>query len=150
MTNRKRDMANKVVSRLKEFDRIAMQDEQLANWHKGMFGRKVQHSCLGLLKAKLRALPQTVVLSRWIPTTRMCPQCGRIHDIGLADREFACECGRRMDRDVHSAKNMLALKDLVLQVRGDDSVPTEHREITLGEFKAAVGRAFGADGKPGR
>ncbi|MBQ3586346.1 MAG: hypothetical protein II964_06485, partial [Synergistaceae bacterium] len=29
---------------------IYMQDENLTGWHKGLFGRTVQHSVLGLIK----------------------------------------------------------------------------------------------------
>lgn len=57
LSNRKQDKANKIVSKLKKYETIVMQDEQIANWHKGWFGKQVQHSCLGLVKAKLKALP---------------------------------------------------------------------------------------------
>ena len=96
----------------------------------------MQHSCLGLVKAKLKALPQTIVLDKWIPTTKWCPNCGQKHDVSLDERTYVCECGYSEDRDVHSAKNMLAIKDLVFQ--SQKFVPTEHREITLMEFKASI------------
>lgn len=57
LSNRKEDKANKIVSRLKVYDCIVMQDEQISGWHKGLFGKQVQHSCLGLVKAKLKVLP---------------------------------------------------------------------------------------------
>ena len=116
-----------------------MQDEQIANWHKGWFGKQVQHSCLGLVKAKLKALPQTVILDKWIPTTKWCPECGRKRNVSLDERTYVCECGYSEDRDIHSAKNMLAIKDLVFSK--NHYVPTEHREVTLMEFKAAAGNA---------
>ena len=66
----------------------------------------------------------------------------------LDNRRYACECGYAEDRDVHSAKNMLAIKNLVFK---NQSVPTEHREVTLTEFKAAVADSFVLScGKPGR
>ena len=34
LSNRKIDRANKIVHKLKAYDRIAMQDEQISNWHK--------------------------------------------------------------------------------------------------------------------
>ena len=57
LSNKKQDKANKIVSKLKQYDRIYMQDEQIANWQKGRFGKQVQHSCMGAVKAKLKALP---------------------------------------------------------------------------------------------
>ena len=49
---------------------------------------------------------------------------------------YTCGCGYSYDRDVHSAKNMLAIKDFVFSY--NNFVPTEHREITLMEFKASI------------
>ena len=146
LSNRKRDKANKIVHRLKQYSLIAIQDENLSGWQREGFGRKIQHSCLGLVKAKLKALPQTVVLDRWIPTTKWCPGCQKKHPIGLAERTFLCGCGYSEDRDVHAARNMLAIKDLVFQAQG--FVPAEHREITLEEFEASAGGS--PFGKPGR
>ena len=58
LTNKKKDKANKIVHKLKQYDCIVIQDEQLNKWHKqkGM-SRKVQHSCMGLIKSKLINLP---------------------------------------------------------------------------------------------
>ena len=56
--NKKADKSNKIVHMLKQYDCIVMQDEQLSKWHrqKGM-SRTVQHSCMGMIKAKLKQLP---------------------------------------------------------------------------------------------
>lgn len=149
LSNRKRDKANKIVSKLKSYETIVMQDEQISNWHRGLFGKQVQHSCMGLIKAKLKQLPQTVVLDKWIPTTKLCPECGTINKfIMLEDRTYRCGCGHESDRDVHSARNMLFVKDLVF--KKNNFVPTEHREITLAEFKAAVNDAHSIIDKSGR
>lgn len=136
LSNRKQDKANKIVSKLKHYETIVIQDEQIANWHKGLFGKQVQHSCIGLVKAKLRQLPQTIVLDKWIPTTKWCPKCGTINNyITLADRIYKCGCGYEYDRDIHSAKNMLEIKNLILTTI---SVPPEQREITLEEFETSI------------
>ena len=148
LSNKKKDKANKIIHKLKAYDCIVMQDEQISNWHKGLFGKQVQHSCLGLIKAKLKALPQTVILDKWIPTTKWCPKCGRKHNVSLDERTYVCECGYQEDRDVHSAKNMLFIKDLVCDRLS--FVPTEHREVTLMEFKASTQDAGSIVGKPGR
>ena len=136
LSNRKQDKANKIVSKLKHYDAIVIQDEQIANWHKGLFGKQVQRSCMGLIKAKLKQLPQTVILDKWIPTTKLCPKCYKKHNIGLDERTYVCECGYSEDRDIHSAKNMINIKDLVFDKL--NFIPTEHREITLAEFMASV------------
>ena len=134
--NKKTDKTNKVVHELKQYSTIVIQDEQIANWHKDLFGKKVQHSCIGLIKAKLKQLPQTIVLDKYIPTTKWCPKCGKKHSIGLDERTYVCNCGYQEDRDVHSAKNMLNIKNMVFSKL--NLVPTEHREVTLMEFKTSV------------
>ena len=39
LLNKKIDKANKIISNLKTYSTIVMQDEQIANWHKGLFGK---------------------------------------------------------------------------------------------------------------
>ena len=39
LSNRKQDMANKLVHKMKAYSCIVMQDEQISNWHKDRFGR---------------------------------------------------------------------------------------------------------------
>ena len=143
--NKKTDKTNKVVHELKQYSTIVIQDEQIANWHKGLFGKKVQHSCMGLIKQKLKSLPQTIVLDKYIPTTKWCPKCGKKHSIGLDERTYVCNCGYQEDRDVHSAKNMLNIKNMVFSKL--NLVPTEHREVTLMEFKTSVKSTGSADDK---
>lgn len=135
LSNKKQDKANKIVSKLKRYETIVIQDEQISNWHCGQFGKQVQHSCMGLIKSKLKQLQQTIVLDKWIPTTKWCPKCGRLHDMPTDVRTYVCECGYHEDRDVHSANNMITIKDLILT---NISVPMERRELTLEEFKTSV------------
>ena len=135
LSNKKQDKANKIVSKLKRYETIVIQDEQISNWHCGQFGKQVQHSCMGLIKSKLKQLSQTIVLDKWIPTTKWCPKCGRLHDMPTVVRTYVCECGYHKDRDVHSANNMITIKDLILT---NISVPMERRELTLEEFKTSV------------
>ena len=48
---------------------------------------------------------------------------------------YECSCGYHEDRDVHAARNMIEIAKSCFE---DGFVPTEHREVTLMEFKAAV------------
>lgn len=85
-----------------------MQDEQLKNWHKNSHGKAVQHSILGRVKSKLKQLDNIVILSKTLPTTKLCTKCGKWHDeLKVWDRTFKCDCGVDMDRDIHAAKNMI-------------------------------------------
>ena len=110
LTSRKRDIANKIVHEFLEHEHVYMQDENISGWHKGLFGRTVQHSVLGIVKAKLIRNERVTVLPSREPTTKYCPVCGKLKkDITLADRVYECSCGYREDRDIHAARNMILL-----------------------------------------
>ena len=113
MANRRKDIANKIYHKLvTDYDVIYFQDEQIKNWHKGMFGKSVQSSCLGSLKQRLVALEssgRSFKISKWEPTTKLCPMCGSINYPTLADRIYKCDCGYIMDRDTHSARVILMI-----------------------------------------
>ena len=129
ITNRKNDAANKVLSYILSFENIYMQDEQISNWHKGLFGKQIQHSILGRVKAKLINHPRVQVIDRMAPTTKFCPKCHNIKkDITLNDRIYICnECGYQEDRDIHSANNMIVMIKLVNNQI--NLVPMGHRDF---------------------
>ena len=107
-TNRKNDIANKIISKLKEYDTIVIQDEQLQNWQKNGHGKAIQHSILGRVKSQLKNMENVVILNKNVPTTKMCTKCGVWHDeLKVWDRQFICDCGVNMDRDIHAAQNMI-------------------------------------------
>lgn len=115
ITNQKKDFVNKLIHRLdKEFDLIVWQDELISKWHKGWFGKQVQCSCLGMFKQKLEQRMKEepdrfIELDSKYPTTKLCPSCGCLNNITLADRIYKCDCGYTEDRDIHSAKNMILI-----------------------------------------
>ena len=113
LANKRKDMANKIYHKLvTDYDVIYFQDEQIKNWHKGLFGKHVQSSCLGALKQRLVALEasgRSFKISKWEPTTKLCPVCGTINHPTLADRIYKCDCGYEMDRDIHSARVVLMI-----------------------------------------
>ena len=110
IANRRRDKANKTYHDLiTNHSLIVMQDENIAGWHKGLFGKQVQNSALGTIKDKLLHSPKVMVINRYFPSTKMCPNCGAIkNDISLSDRTYICDCcGYTEDRDVKSGKALL-------------------------------------------
>lgn len=135
ITNRKNDLANKIVHEFSQYRTIVIQDEQLKNWHKNGHGKAVQHSVLGRVKAKLLQNPNTVVLGKSVPTTRLCTKCGQWHDeIRVWDRTFKCDCGVEMDRDVHAAQNMVWFYE--------NNVGVERTKVKRLEMKALVDQAL--------
>ena len=110
LSSRKKDTANKIMHELLEHEKVYMQDENISGWHKGLFGRTVQHSVLGLVKAKLIKNERVTVLLLSAPTTKYCPECSKLKkNITLSDRVYECPCGYQEDRDIHAARNIILL-----------------------------------------
>ena len=108
--NRRKDLANKAVHGiLSNYRFIAIQDEMIHNWHKGLFGRQVQHSALGVIKAELKKSSSVHVVSRNYPSTQICPMCGRLTKHPLNERSYTCDhCGyHHRSRDVKAAISIL-------------------------------------------
>ena len=108
--NKKTDKCNKVVSNLlKTNELIVIQDELIHNWHKGLFGRNVQHSCMGLIKAELKKSSKVYVIESSFPSTQLCPKCGNKTPHSLDKREYTCSiCGYHHDnRDLKAAETIL-------------------------------------------
>ena len=109
LSNKRRAKANQIYHDITAGRKlIAMQDENIKGWHRGLFGKEVQNSALGTLKKKLLNNPKVIVIDSYFPSTKMCV-CGHINEsITLSDRIFACPvCGYTEDRDVKSAKILL-------------------------------------------
>jgi len=106
--NKKNDLANKIVAKICQFETVVIQDEQLSNWHKNSHSKAIQYSILGRVKSKLKQKPNVRILNKFLPTTKLCTNCGKYHDkITQYDRVFKCDCGVNEDRDIHAAKNMI-------------------------------------------
>lgn len=117
ISNKKNDLANKIVHKiLKENKKVIIQDEQIKSWHANGHGKKVHHSVLGRVKEKLVRSDQVEVLSKWIPTTKLCISCGRKIELKQSDRIFRCPCGIVEDRDIHAAKNMIWFHENIIGV----------------------------------
>ena len=130
LERKKEDLAHKIVHELlNTYDFIAIQDEMLANWHKGLFGKQVQHSCMGLIKAELKNSSKTHVIEQSYPSTQICPVCGQLTKHPLIKRSYDCQyCGYHNDsRDKKSAQSILerALYEVSLEQRAKSLVEAE-------------------------
>lgn len=130
LANQKADLAHKIVHEiLSSYDFIAIQDEMLVHWHKGLFGKQVQHSCMGLIKAELIYSSKTHVVNRSFPSTQICPMCGSLTKHPLNKRDYDCaSCGyHHNSRDKKSAQSILerALYEVSLEQRAKSLVETE-------------------------
>lgn len=109
MSNKKKNLTNHMVNYLcSKYNHVYIQDEMIHAWHK-KFGKQVQHSFMGKVKAKLMKQSNVKVISKSYPTTKLCYNCGTIHkNITLTDRQFVCPtCGFSEDRDLKAAKTVM-------------------------------------------
>ena len=109
-TSRRQEKANQAVHEiLSSNDFVAIQDEMIHNWQAGLFGRRVQHSAMGYIKAKLKTNLKTYVVARSYPSTQICPICGKKTQHSLKKRDYDCRyCGfHHTSRDVKSAQSIL-------------------------------------------
>ena len=140
ISNIKNDQANKIVHELLSTSGIVfMQDEMIHNWHSGWFGKHVQVSILGRLKARLANHPRVCVVDKRCATTQLCPECGALNKHTLDKRVYHCSCGYSEDRDVHSAKNMLVFgmdEHNVVKSPGVEhaSTPVERKASAVGSL----------------
>lgn len=125
-TNKKKEFVNQLIHKLdRDYDLIVWQDELISKWKSSKmkgFGRKIQHSCLGLFKNKLEqhVLEEPnryIELSSKYSTTQLCPRCGQLNKHSLEKRIYKCSCGYEEDRDIHSAKNMLVFANKIFEVK---------------------------------
>ncbi len=118
LSHRKADTVNKIVAEILLHEKVVIQDDYLPAWKRRKSkrrgsGRKLQHSGLGSIKAKLAASTRTIVLDRWTPTTQLCPSCGTLNKHTLSQRTYSCTCGYSSPRDLHAARNMLLFAALI-------------------------------------
>lgn len=130
LDNRKQDASNKIVHSLfSRYHQVVIQDENLRGWQSSKmrgWGRRIQHSAMGRIKSKLRASPRVFMIDRFLPTTKMCPQCGNIKAKNiLSERWFTCDCGYSEDRDIKSAKMILKLGLIKIGAERIESKPLE-------------------------
>ena len=78
-----------------------------------------------------------VVIDRFAPSSKMCCQCGQLHDMPLNKRRMECDCGNIMDRDHNAAINILKF--------GLDTLTPDLKRAQE-SHKTTVRRGAGGDG----
>lgn len=131
--NKRLDAAKKLVSYLDSYTLIAFQDENLQSWHKD-FGKSVQHSAMGFIKAALKTKANSIMIDRYFPSTQICPVCGKLTKHHLSKRDYDCNyCGyHHDDRDVKAAQMNLEYANVSLGRRANS--PVEFKTTVLEDF----------------
>ena len=133
VSNKRTNINNHVFSLIESYQFISMQDEMIKSWHQNkLFGKKIQYSGLGAIKSKIKNLEshRINVLSKSLPTTKACSNCGSIKNMTLNDRIYICtECHAEIQRDLNSSFNMIKLSTFSAEHR--KSMPLEDKSSAL-------------------
>ena len=136
--NKRKDTQNKVISYLKKFSLIAIQEDSVKSWKEGLFGKQVQNTGIGGITARLKTLATlipVIFVDRYEPTSKSCSFCGYKQKIPLSERTFRCKnCGREIDRDVNSARNILQIALKAMAGRIKSALPVDCGEVTPVEW----------------
>jgi transposase len=62
---------------------------------------------MGGIISELKNHSETHIVDRFFASTKLCPNCGIFNKPDLKDRIYSCKCGYSIDRDTHSANNIL-------------------------------------------
>jgi transposase len=93
----------------------------IKSWHQNkLFGKKIQYSGLGAIKSKVKNLEsqRIDILSKSLPTSKACSNCGSIKTMNLNDRTYGCtECNLEIPRDLNSTFNMIKLSKFSVEHR---------------------------------
>ena len=95
---------------VKEYDVLVIEDlnvKAMQKWN----GRMIQSAPFGLFRSKLtwkanKHGKHLIVIDRFAPTSKVCNECGQIHQFGLNVRWLNCDCGAKVHRDLNAAINI--------------------------------------------
>ena len=134
LVSKKSDIRSKVVSAItNSYKYVCFQNESIHAWSTSGHGKKIQHSGIGGILSDLKNKSHTPIeVSKFFPSTQLCPQCGSKKKMHVSERVYECTCGFKDDRDIKSAR---CIEEEGLRVGKSDKivplyiVPTEHREV---------------------
>ena len=112
VANARKDFIEKLtLDIIRNNDIIVIEDLNVKGMQKWN-GRMIQSAPFGAIRSKLtwkanRLGKHLVVIGRYIPTSKVCSDCGTIHEFGLETRWLSCDCGLEIHRDHNAAKNIL-------------------------------------------
>ena len=92
---------------------------------------------------------QVVKVDRFFPSSKTCHVCGWINqDLDLSMREWTCQSGHHLDRDINAAKNILqeALQIIsagTVDYTGGDDVRLSNQQLSVKPEAQLIGSAVG-------
>ena len=107
LTNKKKDVKNKIVSTItNNYKYVVFQNENIKAWHSSRHGKKIQNTGIGGIISELKKNSHTpIMVDKFFPSTQLCPAYGFKNKLELRDRIYLCsDCGYEENRDLKSAQ----------------------------------------------
>jgi hypothetical protein len=131
LTNKRKDIRHKLVGAVvSNYRYVAFQDESIAGWKASGHGKKVQFSGIGSILADLKhKAVAPLEVDKFLPSTKLCTQCGKKNAPTLADRVYECECGYNGGKRIAIITiNNVSIKLLLF---GTDLYRTSYERISI-------------------
>ncbi|QMS84573.1 transposase [Candidatus Xianfuyuplasma coldseepsis] len=129
--NQRNDFLHKASRYLvSKYDMICIEDLDLQEIAKTKHFRKsISDTSYGTftryLEYKTKDEGKTLIkINKYYPSSKTCSVCDDYHDIPLSQREYTCDCGNQMDRDLNAAINIATqgLSEYLHKEYGTDSI----------------------------
>lgn len=141
VSNKRRNINNQIFGFIDRYKYIAIQDEMIKSWYTNkIFGKKIQYTGIGAIKAKIKNLGSTrvSVIDKKEATTKECFKCGNRKEITLNERKYKCDnCGINIKRDINSSFNMIKLSKFSPEQR--KAMPLDGNSTILKNLRAIDG-----------
>jgi len=112
MANKRNDNIHKFTTAVtQKYAKVCLEDLNVAGMVKNHnLARAISDVAFGEVRRQFEYKANEIcIVERFEPTTKLCCECGKIHDMPLHKRRMICECGNNRDRDQNAAINILRL-----------------------------------------
>lgn len=120
---------NKVICVEKLGIKQMMSKERNRFWNRRNFADVSWGKFVSMLKFKAESAGTKIIEVNPRNTSKKCSNCGELQSMSLSQRTYFCDCGLELDRDVNSAKNILA-QGLGCVENETESSSMKHEAIT--------------------
>lgn len=108
---KKTDWIEKTTSEIaKDYECVALEDLNIKGMMKNrkLSGKFQQVSLYRVVERLKTKASHVVQIHRFLPSSKVCSNCGSIKkDLKLSDRQYTCDCGLSIDRDLNAAINIV-------------------------------------------
>ena len=114
IANQRKDFLHQTSRQLaNRYDAVVIEDLNMKGMSQALhFGKSVADNAWGMfttfLQYKLEEQGKKLIkIDKWFASSKTCSCCGRAKEsLSLSERQFCCECGFEMDRDINAAINI--------------------------------------------